>query len=85
MWARHALKHGAEPRLQVGKAAYTTVVMPDYQAIAGSTLEKLEHFAQSGGRVLAIGGLPTLPTAFPSLRLRSGSPSSKSCPATTTS
>ena len=65
MWGETRAGNGAEPRLQVGKAAYTTVVMPDLKAIAGSTLEKLEHFAQSGGRVLAIGGLPTLLDGIP--------------------
>lgn len=53
-------KHGRVERgtLDVGRAAYRVVILPDMLTIRRSTLDLLERFVEVGGTVLAAGALP---------------------------
>ncbi|MBC7256341.1 MAG: hypothetical protein H5T66_09610, partial [Chloroflexi bacterium] len=54
----------------VGRAPYRAVVIPpDTRTLFGSTVDLLERFLASGGRVIAIKPLPTLINAEPTPRL----------------
>lgn len=46
------------PRLRVGKAEYTTVLVPPLLTIRGTTLTLLERFCKAGGRVVFAGPVP---------------------------
>ncbi len=47
-------------RFHVGKASYHTVVLPDLVEIQATTLALVRAFAVAGGRVILLGGAPTL-------------------------
>ncbi|MBR2335900.1 MAG: hypothetical protein IKA62_06750 [Clostridia bacterium] len=44
----------------IGKMSYDTVVIPDLIEIQKSTLDKIREFASQGGRVVVLGGAPTM-------------------------
>ncbi|NLE80269.1 MAG: hypothetical protein GX610_11930, partial [Rhodococcus sp.] len=58
--ARHGsvLRRGGRCELKVGKAAYTTVVVPPTITLRSSTLSLLEKFADAGGTVVFAGAAP---------------------------
>lgn len=49
----------------VGQMAYDAVVVPGCHTLRRTTLERLEDFAQAGGKVIFLGDLPTLVDARP--------------------
>lgn len=55
-------------RLEVGQMRYQTVLVPDCRTIRSTTLDRLEAFAESGGRVIFAGNVPYLVDALPSAR-----------------
>lgn len=55
-------------QLLVGKMQYNTVLIPDCTTIRSTTLDRLEAFAEAGGRVIFAGTVPTLVDAIPSNR-----------------
>ena len=52
--------------LQVGRAAYKVIVLPDLGTILGSTLELLEAFAAADGAIIALGNPPSMVEGRPS-------------------
>lgn len=46
--------------LQVGEMAYDTVIIPGCQTLRSSTAQRLEAFAQAGGRLIVMGEAPAL-------------------------
>ncbi len=44
----------------VGEMSYKTVVLPDLLAIGSATLALLRKFSENGGRIIVLGGTPTL-------------------------
>lgn len=52
----------------VGEAAYDVVIVPGMRTIRAATLDRLEAFADAGGRVIFAGGIPSLVNAEPSER-----------------
>ena len=54
-------KHGAvnKQTLQVGKAAYQAVLLPEVETLRISTIKLLEEFVNNGGQVNYIGKVPT--------------------------
>jgi hypothetical protein len=52
----------------VGEMAYETLLVPPMETIRGSTLERLEAFRDAGGRIIFLGGIPSLVDAAPSGR-----------------
>ena len=68
MMARLAKVHkgNGQPTLDVGKAHYTTIVVPPLLTIRNSTLGLLRRFARAGGRVLFVGEPPRYVDAEPS-------------------
>lgn len=52
----------------VGKMKYDVILIPKCETLRSSTLEKLEEFADCGGRVIFMGTHPTLCDAMPSER-----------------
>lgn len=51
---------GERPWLRVGAMAYPLVIFPALTSVRATTLSLLEDFVGAGGRVLAVGNLPTL-------------------------
>ncbi len=58
----------ASAPLKVGEMTYDTVIVPGNETLRSTTLERLEAFRAAGGRLLFLGGAPTLENAVPSLR-----------------
>ncbi len=58
---------GAAP-LQVGAMVYDTIVVPGCETLRSSTLERLEAFADAGGRLIFLGDAPKYEDATPSRR-----------------
>ncbi len=58
--ARHGSVRGKglDARLRIGKAEYTTVLVPELTTIRSSTLDLLKRFARAGGRVVFAGAEP---------------------------
>ena len=54
--------------LQVGHMAYDTIIVPGCHTLRSTTLERLEAFANAGGRLVFLGPTPTLENARPSKR-----------------
>jgi hypothetical protein len=50
--------------LMLGENRYPIVVLPALETIPVSTLRKLEEFAKAGGKLVAVGQLPTMPPGF---------------------
>jgi hypothetical protein len=48
--------------------AYDAVIVPNLHTIRSTTLDRLEQFAQAGGKVVFAGGIPSLVDALPSDR-----------------
>ena len=59
-------KANGQPILDVGKARYTTVVVPPLITIRSTTLSVLRRFGRAGGRVLFVGEPPQYVDAEPS-------------------
>jgi hypothetical protein len=55
-------------RLRVGAMAYEAVLLPRLRGIRASTLDRLEAFADAGGRVIFAGTVPHLVDGCPSER-----------------
>lgn len=55
-------------KLQVGQMTYDTVLLPDMFTIRTTTLERLEAFAEYGGKVIFAGRIPKLVDGVPSDR-----------------
>jgi len=65
----HAQLHG--DRLQVGRAAYKVVVIPEgTRTLLNSTVDLLEAWLNEGGRVIVVGEPPAMIEAEPSTRLK---------------
>ena len=47
------------PKIKIGKAKYSFVVVPDLLSIRATTLKLLEEFADNGGNVLFTGNIPS--------------------------
>jgi hypothetical protein len=60
--------HGEPGVFGVGSMAYDVVVLPGMRTIRATTLERLETFAKSGGKVLFAGEIPSLVDAISSDR-----------------
>ncbi len=60
----------ASAPLQVGKMAYDAIVVPDCETLRSTTLERLEDFRKAGGKLIFMGGAPTLENGVPSERGR---------------
>ncbi len=58
----------ATDKLQVGQMTYDTVLVPDMITIRSTTLDRLEAFAENGGKVIFAGNVPKLVDAVPSER-----------------
>ena len=56
--------------LQVGQMAYDVVLVPDCETLRSSTVERLEAFAEQGGKLIFAGRIPTLVDAMPSDRVQ---------------
>ncbi len=56
--------------LKVGEMAYDAIVVPDCETLRSSTLERLEAFRQSGGKLIFMGSAPQYENAVPSDRGR---------------
>ena len=56
---------------KVGEMAYDAVIVPPMRTIRGSTLERLEAFADAGGKLLFSGEIPSLVDAEASARVQS--------------
>ena len=56
--------------LRVGEMAYDAVIVPGCETLRSTTLERLEAFQTAGGRLIFLGGAPTLENAVPSERGR---------------
>jgi hypothetical protein len=53
------------PRFPVGEMAYETLIVPGMETIRGTTLERLEAFAEAGGRIIFLGAAPRYVDARP--------------------
>ena len=62
-------KAGTNP-LPVGEMAYDAVIVPGCETLRSTTLERLEVFADAGGRLIFIGDAPQYENARPSQRAR---------------
>lgn len=60
----------ASAPLKVGEMAYDTVIVPGCETLRDSTLTRLEAFKAAGGRLIFLGGAPTLCNAVKSERGR---------------
>lgn len=58
---------GSAP-LKVGEMEYDAVIVPDCETLRSSTLERLESFRKAGGKLIFMGGSPTLEDGIPSER-----------------
>ncbi len=66
-------RHGgvdAGGRLTMGAGAYRAMLLPDMLTIASTTLDLLEQFAGRGGKIIALGRVPTLVDGAPSDRVQ---------------
>lgn len=61
---------GVDGGLCVGKMKYDAVVVPSLYTIRGTTLDALEKFASSGGKVIFMGSVPEYVDALPSERAK---------------
>ncbi|MBQ9951007.1 MAG: hypothetical protein IJO98_02565 [Clostridia bacterium] len=50
----------------VGEMCYETVIVPPVETLRTSTIERLQHFVENGGRVIFLGDAPFLADAVPS-------------------
>lgn len=64
----HERRHAEAPALAIGAMRYEAVVVPGLRTIRATTLERLERFADAGGRVVFAGEIPSLVDAAPSGR-----------------
>lgn len=55
---------------KVGEMSYDVVIVPGMRTIRSTTLDRLEAFAKSGGRVIFMGEIPSLLDGLPSDRAR---------------
>lgn len=55
--------------LRVGRMEYDAVLVPDCETLRSSTVERLEAFAEAGGKLIFAGRVPTLVDALPSDRV----------------
>ena len=60
-------EHPSSP-MPVGHSRYDIIIVPSLRTLRSSTLERLERFADAGGRVVFLGELPSLEDARPSDR-----------------
>ena len=60
-------KEGANP-LKVGRMEYDAIVVPDCETLRSSTLERLEKFAEQGGKLIFMGNAPVYENAVKSDR-----------------
>ncbi len=60
-------QEGGNP-LQVGRMQYKTVVVPDCITLRKTTLERLEKFAERGGKLIFVGRIPSFADAVPTPR-----------------
>ena len=60
---------GSAP-LSVGEMAYDVVLVPDCQTLRSTTVDRLEAFADAGGRLIFAGRIPELVDAKPSDRVK---------------
>ena len=56
--------------LRVGCMAYDAVLVPDCETLRATTVERLEAFADAGGKLIFAGRIPTLVDAVPSDRVK---------------
>lgn len=56
--------------LNVGCMAYDVVLVPDCQTLRATTVERLEAFADAGGKLIFAGRIPSLVDAVPSDRVQ---------------
>ncbi|MDR0641276.1 MAG: hypothetical protein LBG07_02320 [Treponema sp.] len=56
------------PRFRVGEMGYELIIVPGLETIRGTTLERLEAFAEAGGRIIFLGPAPRYVDALPSAR-----------------
>lgn len=54
--------------LQVGQMAYDVILVPGCETLRSSTLDRLEAFADAGGKLVFAGAVPTLESAVASSR-----------------
>ncbi len=54
--------------LKVGRMAYDVVIVPECETIRSTTLERLEAFAEQGGKLIFMGDAPKYENAIPSAR-----------------
>ena len=54
--------------LKVGEMAYDAIIVPACETLRSTTLERLEAFRKAGGKLVFLGGAPTLEDAIPSGR-----------------
>ena len=47
-------------KLRVGECAYDVVILPNLRTLRSTTLERVQHFAKAGGKVIIAGMAPTL-------------------------
>jgi hypothetical protein len=57
-----------KPRFRVGEMDYEAVIVPGMETIRGTTLDRLEAFADSGGRIIFMGAAPRCVDARPDVR-----------------
>ena len=60
-------KHGDAP-LRVGEMAYDAIIVPSCETLRSTTLDRLEVFRKTGGKLIFMGEMPTLENAAPSSR-----------------
>ena len=56
--------------LAVGQMAYETLIVPGCETLRSSTVERLEAFADAGGKLIFAGRIPSLVDAIPSDRVQ---------------
>ena len=54
--------------LKVGMESYDAVIVPDCESLRGTTLDRLERFADEGGSLIFMGAAPTVSDGVPSER-----------------
>jgi hypothetical protein len=69
MWGK-VIQAGEQPRFQIKCMSYQAVLLPDLKAIASSTLELLEAFAEAGGKLIILGETPSLLDGWPDDSIR---------------
>ncbi len=61
-----SLCENAAAPLKVGEMEYDAVIVPDCETLRATTLERLEAFADAGGKLIFLGNAPTLIDGIPS-------------------